>query len=50
MALPWVLKDPRITSVIIGASSPQQVKDNVAALKNTTFTKEELAKIDEHCR
>ncbi len=46
MALAWVLKDPRITTVLIGASSPQQVKDNVATLKNTTFTEEELAAID----
>jgi L-glyceraldehyde 3-phosphate reductase len=50
MALAWVLKDPRITSVLIGASSPQQVIDNVAALKNTTFTKDELAKIDQACQ
>ncbi len=47
MALAWVLKDKRITSALIGASSPEQITQNVAALKNTTFTKEELTQIDQ---
>ncbi len=46
MALAWVLKDKRITSVLIGASSVKQIEDNVDTLKNTTFTSEELTKIE----
>ena len=47
MALAWVLKDARVTSVIIGASSVEQLKDNVETLNNCSFTGEELRKIDE---
>jgi L-glyceraldehyde 3-phosphate reductase len=47
MALSWVLKDKRITSALIGASRPEQITQNIAALKNTTFTKEELTQIDQ---
>ncbi len=46
MALAWVLKDERITSVILGASKVQQVTDAIDAIKNYHFTKEELEKID----
>jgi L-glyceraldehyde 3-phosphate reductase len=46
MALAWVLKDPRITSVLIGASSVKQVEDNVETLKNIQFSNEELNKIE----
>ena len=46
MALAWVLKDKRITSVLIGASSVSQIDDNVEALRNKEFTREELEKID----
>jgi L-glyceraldehyde 3-phosphate reductase len=46
MALAWVLRDPRVTSALVGASSVAQVEDNVAALQNTTFSDEELARID----
>ena len=46
MALAWVLKDERITSVILGASKPQQVIDGLGAIKNYHFTKKELKKID----
>jgi L-glyceraldehyde 3-phosphate reductase len=46
MALAWILRDERITSVIIGASKPEQVTDNVACLNNLLFTNEELQKID----
>jgi L-glyceraldehyde 3-phosphate reductase len=47
LALAWVLKDPRITSVIIGASKPSQVTDAVGSLKNYQFSQEELGRIDE---
>jgi len=46
MALSWILKDDRITSVLIGASKPEQILDSLKALKNTTFSKEELDKIN----
>ena len=46
MALAWVLKDKRITSVLIGASSVTQIEDNVEMLKNSDFSKEELDKIE----
>ncbi len=46
MALAWLLKDNSVTSVIIGASSVEQMADNLKALRNTSFTSEELAEID----
>jgi L-glyceraldehyde 3-phosphate reductase len=46
MALAWVLKDPRITSIIIGASKPEQVTDSIRCLQNTTFSEAELKSID----
>lgn len=46
MAIAWILKDPRITSVILGASKPQQVTDAIKAIKNYSFSKEELDKIE----
>lgn len=46
MALSWILRDERITSVIIGASRPAQIVENVEAVKNTTFSKDELDAID----
>ncbi|MBB4040072.1 L-glyceraldehyde 3-phosphate reductase [Microvirga flocculans] len=46
MALAWVLRGGRVTSALIGASRPEQVKDCVGALKNLSFTVEELAEID----
>ena len=46
MALAWVLRDGSITSALIGASKPEQVVDCVGALKNLTFTADELADID----
>jgi L-glyceraldehyde 3-phosphate reductase len=45
MAIAWLLMDERVTSVLIGASKPAQIDDNVAALKNISFTKEEKAAI-----
>jgi L-glyceraldehyde 3-phosphate reductase len=46
MALAWTLRDPRVTSALIGASKVSQIEENVAALKNLEFSKEELAAID----
>ena len=46
-ALAWVLKDGVVTSVLIGASRPSQILDNIKAIENTEFTAEELKKIDE---
>lgn len=46
MALAWVLRDPRVTSALIGASKVKQIEDNVAALENLQFTDEELKAID----
>src|SRR4051812_9952931 len=48
IALAWVLRDPRMTSALIGASSVKQLEDNVAALGNLAFSDEELAAIDRH--
>ena len=47
MSLAWILKDHVVTSVLIGASKPSQILDNIKALENTNFTKEELDLIDE---
>lgn len=47
MALAWLLKDQRVTSVLIGASSVQQLDNNLDALKNTDFSEEELEGIEE---
>lgn len=46
MALSWILKDGEVTSVLIGASKPSQILDNIKATDNTSFTKEELEEID----
>jgi len=48
MAIAWVLRDPRVTSALIGASSVRQVEANVAALDNRHFTDDELAEIDRY--
>jgi L-glyceraldehyde 3-phosphate reductase len=48
MAIAWVLRDPRVTSALIGASSVAQVEDCVAALGNLAFSAEELAEIDRY--
>lgn len=47
MALAWILRDGIVTSVLIGASKPEQILKNISALRNTQFTKEELDEIDE---
>ena len=46
MALAWLFKDNAVTSVIIGASRPEQILDNLGMMKNMSFTAEELAAID----
>lgn len=46
MALAWILKDGLVTSVLIGASKPSQILDDIGALKNTSFSDEELQRID----
>ncbi|MCX4459351.1 L-glyceraldehyde 3-phosphate reductase [Streptomyces sp. NBC_01728] len=46
LALAWVLRGGRVTSALIGASSPQQLEDSVAATRTLDFTTEELARID----
>ena len=45
MAIAWLLKDPRITSVLVGVSKPEQLDDNVAAIANTEFGKAEVGQI-----
>lgn len=46
MAVAWLLKDPRITSVLVGASSPAQLIDSIGSIKNLTFNKTELKNIE----
>ena len=48
MAIAWVLRDPRMTSALIGASSVEQIEANVAALNRLDFTADELAEIDRY--
>jgi L-glyceraldehyde 3-phosphate reductase len=48
MALAWALRDKRVTSALIGASSPEQVTDSVKALDNPSFTADELKEIDRY--
>lgn len=47
MALSWILRKDRVTSVLIGASKVEQIEDNIRILDNMVFTDEELAKIEE---
>lgn len=47
MALAWVLRDGTVTSVLIGASRPSQILDNIKAVQNTAFSQEELKLIEE---
>ena len=48
MALAWALRDERVTTVLVGASSVAQLDDNLAALENRAFDDAELARIDQH--
>lgn len=50
MALSWVMRQPAVTSVLIGASSPGQIRENVACIGAPAFSAEELAAIDAACR
>lgn len=47
MALSWILRDGEVTSVLIGASKPEQIRENVKIVEYTSFTAEELEKIDQ---
>ena len=47
MALRWIFKDGDVTSVLIGASRPEQILENLKVLESAGFTEEELRKIDE---
>lgn len=47
-AIAWVLRDPRVTSALVGASSVEQLENSLAALDNRSFDDDELARIDEH--
>jgi L-glyceraldehyde 3-phosphate reductase len=46
LALAWVLRDPRVTSALLGASRPEQLRENVAALSRLDFAEDELREID----
>jgi L-glyceraldehyde 3-phosphate reductase len=46
MALAWILKDKRVTSVLIGVSKPEQVSDSLQCFRNTWFTEDEIQTID----
>jgi len=48
MALAWTLRDPRVTSTLVGASSVKQLEQNIAALDRLDFTPDELAEIDRY--
>jgi L-glyceraldehyde 3-phosphate reductase len=48
LALAWAVRDSRVTSALVGASSVEQLEDNVAAVQNLTFTDDELATIEQH--
>src|SRR5262249_27187818 len=48
LALAWTLRDPRVTSTLIGASSVAQLEENVAALEGLELSEDELAEIDRH--
>ena len=49
MALSWVLRDGKVTSVLIGASRPEQILDNIKIVGKTAFTADELAQIEKIC-
>ena len=50
MALKWILKDGVVTSVLVGASKPEQIVENLGVLNSPDFTFEQLTKIDEACK
>ena len=47
MALAWLYRDPRITSILIGSSKPEQITDSLKALNNFSFDESELTKIND---
>jgi L-glyceraldehyde 3-phosphate reductase len=49
MALNWILKDDVVTSVLVGASRPEQLLDNIKIVHRAAFDEEELKRIDEIC-
>lgn len=49
MALSWILKDDEVCSVLIGASRPEQILENISIVENTRFSDEELGKIEDIC-
>ena len=49
MALSWLLRSPEVTSVLVGASKPEQILENIGALRHTAFTEDELKAIDTAC-
>ncbi len=50
MAIAWVLRDPRVTSALIGARTVEQLDDSLAAVANLAFSPQELSEIDQHAR
>jgi L-glyceraldehyde 3-phosphate reductase len=50
MAIAWVLRDPRVTSALVGASSVEQLEQNVAALAHLGFEPAEIQEIDRHAQ
>jgi L-glyceraldehyde 3-phosphate reductase len=48
MAISWVLRDPRVTSALVGARTPEQLADSLQSLRNLAFSPEELSQIDRH--
>ena len=48
MAIAWTLRDPRVTSSLIGARTVEQLEDSLGALRNLAFSDDELAEIDRH--
>lgn len=50
MAIAWALRDPRVTSALIGARNVEQLSDSLKSLNNLAFSAEELAKIDNHAK
>jgi L-glyceraldehyde 3-phosphate reductase len=48
MAIAWALRDPRVTSALIGASSVQQLEMNIAAVESRAFNDDALAEIDKY--
>lgn len=49
MALSWVLKDDEVCSVLIGASKPSQILENISVFEESSFSEEELSRINEIC-